>query len=829
MTESPPASDQQQIPESASSGMLVVEGLAEDMVARWRLGERPVTEFYLDRFPQFRYNPEDALELIAEELALREEFAEPVSLQELDERFPLWPAQIRALIQCQRTLGRQTALFPSSGEVIGDFRLISELGRGSHSRVFLASQPELGNRLVVLKLSPITSQEHLSLARLQHSNIVPLYSMHDFQSHGLRGLCQPYFGGAALSDVLERIRQRGHTATGSDLFAALHPEGPGQGPTLISSPNWKSLKALNDVICWIGACLADALQYAHDRGLLHLDIKPSNVLLAADGVPMLLDFHLARPPVNAGEPAPAWLGGSPAYMPPEQLAALEAVRHSLPLGQCLDARADVYALGIVLKEAFAKSDPNRQNATSSIGLNDILERCTAAKPDDRYPTAAALAHDLRRHLASLPLSGVPNRSLAERYRKWRRRRPHGLTIGLLSSAVLVGSIGWLLHANHLAETADRAHQDGLTRMSQGRYLDAIDSFRGGETLANGLLFRGQLRSQLRESRLTAERAQAVVELHQLCEQIRPYYAAEFATPGQAQLVERRCRDLWEQRQSLAASLSGQATPDLERRWREDLMDVAILLARLRESSSSAAARHEVHRDALLTLEQAESLLGAKGILYLERARHARALAQYPAEEAAKKRAQDYPPESAWDHLVLGRYHLANQDVRRALAEMDRSLQRDPQSLWAHYFKGVCCLRLGRPVEAVAEFSACMVTAPNVAWCTHNLGQAYLETGELELAQTCFDRALTLDLNLAASLLGRATIHQNKGRYTDALADLNTAGQAGIAPAEVEYRKALVYIASGNRPAAISSLRSCLQRDPRHILAQEKLNRAIEGK
>ena len=77
-----------------------------------------------------------------------------------------------------------------------------------------------------------------------------------------------------------------------------------------------------DIVCRIGICLADAAQYAHDRGLLHLDIKPSNVLVAADGQPMLLDFHLARGRLLEGDAAPAWFGGTPGYMSPEQATCI---------------------------------------------------------------------------------------------------------------------------------------------------------------------------------------------------------------------------------------------------------------------------------------------------------------------------------------------------------------------------------------------------------------------------------------------------------------------------------------------------------------------------
>src|SRR5205085_11221792 len=105
-------------------------------------------------------------------------------------------------------------------------------------------------------------------------------------------------------------------------------------------------------VCVVGACLGDALQYAHERGLVDLDVKPSNVLLAADAQPMLLDFHLARAPLRRGEPVPEWFGGTPDYMSPEQVRTLEAVRQRRPVPADVDARSDVYSLGLLLYEAL---------------------------------------------------------------------------------------------------------------------------------------------------------------------------------------------------------------------------------------------------------------------------------------------------------------------------------------------------------------------------------------------------------------------------------------------------------------------------------------------
>lgn len=749
--------------------------LADEMASCWRRGERPGAEEFLGRDAGLWEQPEVALQLVYEEICLREESGEEGAAEAVTARFPQWREQLDALLECHRLLaGPPGAAPPEVGETLGEFRLLALLGRGAAGGVFLAVQPALADRPVVLKVTPRAGHEHLSLARLQHSHIVPLYAARDEPSRDLRLLCMPYFGGASLARLLELLAEVPQARrTGRHLLDALDraqadspipvpPRGPGRD-RLARSDYVESL-------CWVGACLADALHYAHERGLVHLDLKPANVLIAADGTPMLLDFHLAREPLRPGAPVRGWLGGTPVYMAPEQARAMRALERGEPVPNAVDRRADVYALGLMLRHALGGSetpgDPRRGNPAVSRGLADVLGRCLAEDPERRYASAEALADDLRRHLAHLPLRGVPNRSLAERLRKWRRRRPHALS----ALGVFLAVAGLLAlaadHARRRYGEPRAALREGLAWRERGEPARALEVLEQGRARAEALPFGQALARELEDGLAAARRdlaarrrAELARDLHALAERIRFASVLDPLPAAQARDLEKRCRAVWEARPRLFDPAEG-----LDDGPRADLLDVAVIGAQLQ-------ARHappEARPSALALLDEAEALCGPSLALDLERARLGG-----PAARAARA------PRTAWEHVLLGRSLLRAAEVAKAAEQFAAAIERSPGDFWAHFYHGVCAYRLGRHRLAAERFGVCAALSPRSAACYHNRALAREALGQKEGALADYGRALDLDPAMVAAALNRGLLHARDGRRAEARRDLEHALRHGV--------------------------------------------------
>jgi serine/threonine protein kinase len=386
-------------------------------------------------------------------------------------------------------LADSTRLLPDVGDRFLGFELVSELGRGALGRVYLARQGDLARRFVALKITARGCDEAQHLAQLQHSNIVPIYSFHTYDS--LQAVCMPFLGRRTLADVVHSFRcgdpfpASGQALIGTlgvHLASAISTDQTAEEQAAAIESQCK-LVARTDVVrrmeqmtfidaaAWIISRVADGLAHAHEHGIVHRDLKPANVLVSDDGEPLILDFHL-----SAQQPADAVIGGTLPYMSVEQL---EALLHGGEIGR----KSDIYSLGVILFELLTGKTPypirfgtfpeviaqmleDRQQPVPSVrtfnkrvscDLDSIVSRCLAADPSQRYESARQLHEDLACHLAHRSLRYAPNRSLVERSRKWIRRHPRvfsATSMAMLTGAAIVILVASLAMYSHRVARAD---------------------------------------------------------------------------------------------------------------------------------------------------------------------------------------------------------------------------------------------------------------------------------------------------------------------------------------------------------------------------------------
>ncbi|MCA9894774.1 MAG: serine/threonine protein kinase, partial [Anaerolineae bacterium] len=261
-----------------------------------------------------------------------------------------------------------------TGKTIGPYELQQEIGRGGMATVYSGRQLSM-NRMVAIKVLPRHflhdpgflerfEREVEVISKLEHPHILPIYDYGE--TEGVPYIAMRYLGGGSMADLIRR-----------------------------------GVPELKDIVQPMRQ-VAEALDYAHQRGIIHRDLKPGNIMLDESGNAYLSDFGIAR--VMGSDLTGSAIIGTPAYMSPEQA-------HGAPI----DARSDIYSLGIVLFELITGHEPYHAETPMGLllmhinepippltkfrddvppSLQHVVERATAKDPDQRYSSAGELAESL---------------------------------------------------------------------------------------------------------------------------------------------------------------------------------------------------------------------------------------------------------------------------------------------------------------------------------------------------------------------------------------------------------------------------------------------------
>lgn len=809
---------------SATRTVEIVELLRVDLEYAWRDGIRDRLEQHVSRFGAL-LNAKELAEVAYEDYRLRRLHGEAVSRASYTERYAVgaadWPelpvgkqteremtsapsswleslsltnpAFIRALDAASREM-------PQVGQQFDQFELVAELGTGAFGKVFLARQESLAKRFVALKVTSRQSDEPQYLAQLQHTNIVPIYSLHHRGT--LQTICMPYLGANTLADLLRTCR-RGQsvplsgqvlvtTIRGRNTHTIEAERGAGSAAENVgresstaktASLRLESLGRMSylEAVVWLFVRLTDGLAYAHDHGIVHRDLKPANVLLGDDGQPLLLDFHIATSatwPVSTV----ALAGGTLPYMAPECLRSLleETVSG--------DRRSDIYSLGVMLYELLTGElphpvrigqiqaaipqmlndrralprSPRWLNPAVSPALAEIILRCLAEQPSARYANAHELQEDLQRHLENQPLRYASNRSPVERIQKWCRRHPRlssassVLSISLLVFVFLAAS--WLARGNHLAAAHARETLQAFFRQAEqaAAVLDIpdVDEQILNQTVADaqravngyGVARNPAWRQQSLVTRLNdSDQAKLAQQLTSVLYLVAAGQGQQAVRADDASERQKLLESALQNNSLMARIVDQQQIPQAARWQRQRLQSL------LNQESFTPAPK-------AFDLNQASSLEDRYLIAVEWTQRRQWAEAAELLEQLTHERPSDY---KLW--LGLGICQLENGYYAAADGCFSTAIALRPELYLGYFYRGTCRIKLKQWPTAEKDCSTAMIHRPQAP--APYINRAIARQGQRDVVGAIED--LTQAINLGTT---ETRVYFLRSKWKDSLGD-----------------------------------------------------------
>ncbi|MBI1852018.1 MAG: serine/threonine protein kinase [Planctomycetes bacterium] len=704
----------------------------------------------------------------------------------------------------------------AGNDVVGEFRVLHLIGAGGMGRVYEAEQTSLGRRvaLKVIERTAITSDRALErfrreagiAAMLSHPHIVPVFAFGEDQ--GVCFIAMELQKGKTLDEVIRQLRRLGgepvtdvNLATtlveGSELLPATTPARP------VNETRSRATKKLTTgaknyarEAARLIAAVADGLEHAHSFGIIHRDVKPSNIIVRPDGTPLIMDFGIARDEGADSITRTGELMGTIPYMSREQLGATKA---------SVDRRTDIYSLGVTLYELVTLERPfdgdtgeqiavriqtceaprpRKLNANVPEDLQTIILKAMDSDRDRRYASAAEFAADLRRFLDHEPILARKRGPLL-RLGRWAQRNPK--LAASVAGLVVVGGVG-------LAVTT---HLHGVAESRQGETDEAV---RGGRLAIEQL-------TRVAEEELTNV-PQLEPEVQRLLEEALQGYRRFLAQKGndprlrfETARAYRRVGDIqqklgqldpakeaYDQAIAISQELHAEVPSNVE--FRDELAEATLRrgwlyfkLGRLDDAETagreSIRIRESVGDAVRPTPAQSQGL--ADGYRFM--ALFLRTVGKPDAAEKAYRRALTLLDDSSAQNPASAdvRHDAANARSGLAIVLTSQGRTREAETAYRESLETLTRLSADDPARADYQ--------QDVASNHNNLAMLLEETGRLRDAEAEYRAALTLRQRLASSF-PRVTSYRFELARTDLDLGvlLTKTGRKG--DAETAYRDAL---------------------------------------
>jgi tetratricopeptide (TPR) repeat protein len=708
------------------------------------------------------------------------------------------------------------------GQKLGDFEILKMVGQGGMGAVFLAQQASLDREVALKVISSVGGpqaknldrfkRESKVLAKISHPNIVLIYEVGQHGPYSY--FAMEYVKGVSLGKILSSIRNAKPDEKASKV---MHKCLEGQAG--IYNDNADDVKESNGAeidtdyiveISRIIVSIASALDYAHSKGILHRDVKPSNILISSDGTAKLVDFGLAKGQTQETITITGEFFGTPSYVSPEQIRKPDTV----------DCRSDVFSLaatfyecltlhppfgGDTVNETLAQIisreaiPPKKYCPRLSTDFNTVLLHALEKSPEDRYQTAGDFVADIRNILEFKPIT-AKRPSITRRAYKTLRRNP--LKIAIIGISILVIVLSYFVYSNFMQkrnkDTARKLEVIAARHLVSGNYTEALTYYKKA---INQYPFNATTYSEMGTCYQKLKQYPEAIEAFKQAIQTEPDYTVAHGALAGVYVSQSRFEEALKIYEKIV-----EIKPDSKA-----YKQIGNLLDDMGRPQESIEAFTNA-----ITINPKDALsYNDLGAVYFKLNR---------LDDALKviEKAIEIDPECANAHNNLGFYYYDSGEYNKAIDLFSKAVDLDSECYPAYVNLGLAYNKLGNYSEAVVAYKRAIELKTKDALVFNDLGFALDNSGHSKEAKEAYKRAIKIDPNCFEAYNNLGLIYSDSNNYSEAIRLFNKAIEIKPQSPITICNLASAYNELGNYTKAIAYYEKAIIIEPNYSSAYSEL-------